>query len=174
MKAQWLDWRFWLLWVVASNIGHFVGSVLGVLPFVLFGLSQQTAIFQAVTGGLIGGGIALGQWLLLRRQIHLSPYWILAGVLGLGIANIIGAAFCLCFAGFVYPVITGGWQALILQKHISSFWFWLLASIVGAVLGGGINEFYHGASWTTFAYITASSTITGFAILWLLKNKPHK
>lgn len=171
MKIQWWQWRFWLLWVAASNIGFLAGTVIGVLPFILFQLSQQTALFQAVTGGFVGGGIALGQWLILRRQISLSPYWILAGLVGLGIANVIGAAFCLCFAGFVYPVIAAGWQAFILRNYLLRAWLWLPAGLAGAVLGGAINEIYHGANWTTFAYVTASSTVTGFALLWLMKNK---
>lgn len=171
MKAQLLTWRFWLWWVLASNLGLLLGSLLGVLPFVLLQLSQGTAAFQAVTGMFIGGGIALGQWLVLRRQLALSAGWILAGLVGLGIANTIGAAFCICLAGFIYPLITAGWQTLILRKHVSGAWLWMPASLIGMLLGGSFGEFYHDAVWLPIAYVSASSAVTGLAMLRLLKIK---
>lgn len=159
--------NFWLWWVAAGNIGFLVGSVLGVLPFLLFKLSQTTLAFEAVTGAVIGGGIAGGQLLVLRRQLPVHAVWILTGVVGLGIANTFGAAFCICWAGFVYPLITAGLQVLILWKSIAMPWLWLVAGVMGMLAGGSFGEFYPDAPWLPFAYVTASSAVTGFALMQL-------
>lgn len=171
MKTQLTIWNFWLWWVLASNLGFLAGSVLGVLPFVLLKLSQKTTAFEVVTGMFIGGGIALGQWLVLRRRMTISAAWILTGVVGLGIANTLGAAFCICLAGFIYPLITVGLQVLILLKHVSVTWLWLVAGFIGMLLGGSFSEFYHGASWVPIAYVSASSAVTGFAMMLLARLK---
>lgn len=171
MKGQLTVWNFWLWWILASDLGFLAGSLLGVLPFVLLKLFQQTTAFEAVSGMFIGGGIALGQWLVLRRSLPITAAWILTGVVGLGIANTIGAAFCICLAGVVYPLITAGLQVLILLKLVPMPWLWVIVGIVGALLGGSINELYHGASWTAIAYVTASSAVTGFALMRLIKLK---
>lgn len=171
MKGQLTIGNFWLWWVLASNLGFLAGSVLGVLPFVLLKLSQETTVFEAVAGMFIGGGIALGQWFVLRRRLPISAAWILTGVVGLGIANTVGAAFCICLAGFIYPLITAGLQVLILLKLVSMAWLWLVVGFVGALLGGSFSEFYHGASWVPIAYVSTASAVTGFVMMRLLKVK---
>jgi hypothetical protein len=90
-------WRFWLLWMLATIVGAAAGLVLSLsLNSILVaalgtdGSRPWTAIetaliilFKAAEGGVMGMGIGLGQWLVLRKHLKQTGWWVLATVLPL-------------------------------------------------------------------------------------------
>jgi hypothetical protein len=82
---QYLLLRFYIprmgWWIAATAIGWLLAAVVLGL-FALFSIT----LYPALAIVLIFGSIRLPQWLVLRRRVPRAALWILAGVLGWGVA----------------------------------------------------------------------------------------
>src|SRR5215207_10887229 len=80
-------WRFWAGWGLA-----FIGFPLGGLAATALVGGVTTPLEGVIGGAATGAVIGLAQWLVLRRRLALTPWWIaataagMAAGLGLGIA----------------------------------------------------------------------------------------
>jgi hypothetical protein len=119
-------WRFWLFWVIMTNMGFFTGVWLGGLAasFVEPGLGQLgDKLFQSTVSALIIGGLTgLTQGLVLRRHGFSGGGWIAA--------TSIGWAVGIFIAGFLIFSLDASIQT-------NDFFRWVVpaASIAGAVVG---------------------------------------
>ena len=167
------DWSFWLQWILASTMGGIVGNA----------VATNIATSWETAGALYGVGTGILQWLVLRRWISRAGWWVLAttlgGAVGLTATMVLvdqGIIICMCIplvdGGLVEGAIIGILQWLVLRGQVSQSGWWLLASIVGWVIGNPVGYLIAPGCATgaavTFAII---SVITGPAMVWLLSTR---
>lgn len=149
-------WAFWLAWALV-----FVGFPIGAL-------AGQAVAGPATTafGGLVGGavtGLVLGglQWIVLRRRLEVSAWWVVTTGLGLGIG--LGLGLLLFGADNVgglpqlRALVTGAAlglaQAWLLRRTGRPALLWALVVTAGWVLGWTITAAVGvdlAPAWTVF------------------------
>lgn len=151
-------WHVWGLWVIAVGLGELLGfgvpAVLGAASYAV-GLPDAALAFVVIVGGMGEGAVlGLAQWLVLRRFLPgiKRAHWVgataigalIAWVIGMGMANLGPALFDANLALFVLLAITcgivflltmGGAQWLVLRRHVSKAWRWIVANAVAWPLG---------------------------------------
>lgn len=171
-------WSFWIGWALA-----FVRFPLGgVAAAALIGpltTPQAGAIGGAVTGAVLGGI----EWLVLRRRLSLSPWWIAATALGmaaglaLGIAllgtNTDGAALPL--RGLITGAGIGLAQSMLLRSVSSRAPIWVLVVALSWALGWMITRAAGvdlALQWSVFGSSGALmfQLLTGLALAWMLRG----
>lgn len=112
-------WRFWILWVVMTNVGFFSGLAISSLLGNLFGYRLLQATTSAIIIGFFTG---LAQSVVLRRHQISGLGWTIATTLGWTVGIFI--AGLIIFNLFAYVVGT-------------DFFYWILPSafIAGAIVG---------------------------------------
>ena len=73
-----IGWRFWLLWVLATNVGFFPGLALGNQ----LSASVAEPVSSAVVGGMFAAMVGVAQWAVLRRHLPSTHHWITATTIG--------------------------------------------------------------------------------------------
>jgi len=151
-----LGWRFWALWLLATTLGFAISCIVALAGAALTGFALALGGFAGVSGGftlaLALGGIAIGamigilQWLVIRRYLGSSGWWILASAagssaafaLGLAIVGASNGAWVLggIVGGALGGAAVGALQWLLLRKQVdgSQVWFWIVASAVAWAL----------------------------------------
>lgn len=118
-ESEQAGWRFWVLWVLATNLAFFPGLAAGQL------LTQHTP--EPFASGLVGlsfaAPVGVAQWWVLERHIENAGSWALASAAGWGLAGFIGAAALLAIA----PGITPG----------GLVWVLAIGTLGGAMVGLG-------------------------------------
>ncbi len=158
------------------------GRGLGVSGF------PQSHTAYAASGAILGGAVALAQWVVLRRQIRnawpLAGYWVLgstaAYAIGLSIAFSPGAVLralgwtppnrlvALFVAVSALGALVGMIQWLALRTRLPRSGWWVLASAVGATLGWASGEAAGGLGGVALG-IAVLAAITGATLVWLLR-----
>lgn len=143
-------WRFWLLWVLATNLGFFAGIWLGSLVSGTF--PQGTAPYPAiviratVSAVFVGSLVGLAQSLVLNRHISDNDRWAMGTTIGWTIGVLAGASITLTLfpkidpngivyitlVGFIAGAVVGipQWMALRDLFRISGAW-WIPVSSLG-------------------------------------------
>ena len=153
-----VGWGFWMRWVAVTAVGVSASSyafmyasdvwnhAVDLTPRVdeLVGFSLLLAV--------LGAGVGVMQWLVLRRQLSQAGWWVLASMAG---AVVVGVGLA---ADWAYDVVMGDerfsiarpepaiaatvalasigpMQWLVLRRQVSRAAWWVLANAVG--LGGG-------------------------------------
>lgn len=136
-----IGWDFWWLWVLLTFLGLGFGFLVGfVLGHIVLG--------NVSVGIGIGAVVGLLQWLLLRRRIPHSAWWIPATTIGLfvplglyGIAWLIwgidfdlgwpmgGLGWAACF--LVGGALMGRLQLPVLKRRVANPRSWVLYSAIG-------------------------------------------
>jgi hypothetical protein len=153
MKSA-VDWKLGLWWALATIGGLFLGLV---ILFAGLGAVINNAppfIFGLVLGCTFGLGVAVAQWLALRRLV--SAWWIaatfaawaifwtinLAGLLGKG-SGVFGKIVEGLGHGAVFGGLLGLFQWLVLRNKTQNAYWWIIANVlgwsIGAALGDGIK-----------------------------------
>jgi hypothetical protein len=171
-------WRLWLTWTLANGAAGIVpGVALGLVPTSLDG-PAGAALWAAFAGACLG----TAQWLILRRRISLSAWWILASAGGLTLA-------------------TGILQWLILRRQVARAGWWVVANILAvpvALFAGTLANIVALIVSDRPLFVSASETvyvldifgpgaivlslvagvvlgvITGIALVLLLRQTPPK
>lgn len=180
---------FWLRWVLASFLGFAVGGVLG--GFTMFAFQDELWILGfALFGAMFGAAGGAMQWLVLRRHVVQSGGWVLATAVGYTLAMV---ATALIFRysdvvitgvvafGTVAGVAGGILQWLVLRQKVAHASWWVLASILGLVLGLGIGGPVATSLGQTGHELEATvvfgilfglgvGAIPGAALVWLLRQ----
>ncbi len=151
LEEQQAGWRFWLFWVIMTNIGFFLGLWVGGIfaGLVEPGIGQLAdKLIQNTLGALIVGGLmGLAQGLVLRRHGFNGAWWTVAT--SLGWAGGIFIAGYLIFsldstiqtndffrwivpAAFIAGAVVGIPQWGVLSRRLPSVgWWWILVSALG-------------------------------------------
>jgi hypothetical protein len=172
-------WGFWAGWGAA-----FVGFPLGGLAG-LGAAGAITGVPQALLGGAATGAVVgLAQWLVLRRRLPLSPWWVAltaggmsAGLaLGVGLLGIDTAGAVLPLRGLITGVAIGLAQYLALRGLTPRAPAWALVVALGWAVGwlvtraAGIDL---SPNFTVFGATGAWSfqLLTGLALAWILRGR---
>jgi hypothetical protein len=187
---------FWLAWILASVIGYGIGALLGIR--VAYGLFTRD-VFDATMG--VTFGVVLGatggfvQWVILREKIARAGWWILASALGFAVAagaiGVIGISERnqnYAVTGGLMVAVFGGaggiLQWLILRRQFARTSWWVLANILGSLVGVigipaadavSVNGNYD-QSTLVFGLLFGAGlgTITGAALVWILRQSPSR
>jgi hypothetical protein len=106
-------------------------------------------VVPALIGGAItGAGIGLVQWMFLRRDLNISPVWILATSAALSVGLGIGSAVVdyettagqLALMGLISGAPVGIAQGILLRKSFSLWHVWMVAVPVLFSIGWLVTE----------------------------------
>jgi hypothetical protein len=131
------------------------------------------------------------QWFVLRRRVSRAGWWVLATPVGNALGSFISVVspalfFQLLVGAPARGAITGAAQWLVLRRQVHGAGWWVLASILGAFVGGlvallGPRELAGGEISSMvpvlvgveIAATIAASAVTGIALAWLLERPHH-
>jgi hypothetical protein len=170
---------FWIAWAVA-----FLGFPLGgTVAAVLVG-AITSPLTGALGGVLTGAVIGAAQWLVLRRRLPLTPAWIAATALGMGVGlalstTLLGtdtAGSALPLRGLITGAGIGAAQYLLLRGIISRAPAWVLVVALSWATGWlitravGVDLAQH---WSVFGSSGALlfQLLTGLTLAWLLQER---
>jgi hypothetical protein len=187
-----INWS--LLMLTFLTVGNFIGFMAGSLTGELFGLEitdegthlTQTIIY-CVYGSVLIAVISLTQLLILREyKIKISKWWILAGIPGIIISEIIAGiilwqlninrsdlgifqggphlpeALIFSFSG----LLIGYFQWLVIRKQLTRSVYWIPANFLG--WGLGFSVMFH--LWAFLPGELLTGMITGIFMYWILKS----
>lgn len=177
--------KLWLLWVLASTVAFGVGGRLG------GALSPSKDLivigYLAMTTSLILAGLL--QWLVLRRLIANTGWWVLVSVVAVGIIGVLvfGLGLINRDVGWVLGValgwiVLGALQWLVLREQVAGAGWWVLANTLGLIVAGPVVGF---VTWATgaptdsvvggflrwLAFGTGYGVVTGTTLSWLLRQR---
>ncbi len=133
-----IDWSFVAWWMLA-----FLGFPLGgLLAIEVVGAIDGPAR-AALAGFLAGSVIGAAQWLVLRRYLRISTWWVVATAAGLASGNAIGAVMTgagtelgdLVLTGLAAGVAVGLAQWTLLSAHLRIAILWPLVVTIAWPIG---------------------------------------
>lgn len=134
-------WRFVLTWSVATLAGFVIAAVL----FLPLDVSIDGPVHKGFAGAALGIGLGLGQWMFLRRFLDGAAWWIVATVIGFGVAGFamgLGTTDELArrgltseVVGFVLGGSAGVAQWVVLRRDFDRAVWWIPASAAAFGLG---------------------------------------
>ncbi len=147
-----IGWRFWVCWVLATNVGFFPGLALG--NWLAAAVAEPFA--SAIVGGSFGALVGLAQWGVLRRHIALSHLWATGTAIGWSAGAGLGALILtwvapneppggwvwVLFIGFFAGAVVGGPQRCVLRKFdpaLSQWWVPISSLAWGVFFPGAIS-----------------------------------
>jgi hypothetical protein len=174
------EWRTLAGWVVATAIGWLAGFAI---------CEAFSAFLKSLNsdGLVIGAGVGIAQWLVLRRLAGGARWWILASIIGFGIGKVLGDQVTTNLGGLVgialggatIGLAAGSLQWIELRRQGADPGMWIVASTVGWAVGwlliGSIDEL--GGAPSAPAYVGGSlgaavaGVITGASLLRLLRTR---
>ena len=187
VKRSQVGWVFWLLWVLASTVGMFVGFTMGFLTAALTYDVLGDRLAFSFFGIVLGIAVGVLQWLVLRRRVSRAGWWVLASAAGgygiilagfEGLSESLSFGALLSYTGVVAlgGAVTGTLQWLVLRGQVSRAGWWVLASTVGWGLVGAVLGAFPWGVGDTDALVALVVTgavlgaVTGGALVWLLRQ----
>jgi len=171
-----VGWRFWAGWGLA-----FLGFPLGGLAASALVGGITTPLEGLIGGAASGAVIGLTQWLVLRRRLALTAWWIAATAVGMGVGLGLGIALLgtdtvgitLPLRGLVTGACIGIAQFALLRSSTVRVLAWPLVVACGWAIGwlvtraAGIDLAFQ---WSVFGSSGALTfqLLTGLALVWLL------
>jgi hypothetical protein len=188
VKVNRNEFGLWLGWTVATAVGMLLGFLLSIPIVNLLDLQWARVIVPLLAGFLIG----LSQWFALRSYLIDATDWVLAGgtswavgyALGLFLINslsssLLGGLVAYALFGFIVAIV----QWPILRREIPNVWAWILANIVGWVLGFYLSQIALSLFFNDPAINPVASTsvisgvsglvagaVTGLALVWIVRQ----
>jgi hypothetical protein len=170
---------FWVGWATA-----FLGFPLGgVVAAALIG-PITTPLGGALGGATTGAIIGAAQWLVLRRRLPLSPWWIAATGLGMGVGLALGITLlgtstdgaALPLRGLITGAGVGIAQYMLLRGVSSRAPVWALVVALGWALGWMITQAIGvdlSLQWAVFGSSGALTfqLLTALTLAWMLRQK---
>lgn len=140
------DWVLWVKWILATTLGWVAGW----------------AISEFAVGLMVG----LGQWVVLRKRMERSEWWVL--VSGIGWAAGRGLVMAVfppqntVLIGGTLGIALGLAQWAVLRNHVVQAWWWIIVSALSWAVG--LTGFF-GASLVG----AVAGAVTGLALEPLLR-----
>jgi hypothetical protein len=186
------DLKFWLMWVVASMAAILLSAVvlysLVIIAKAISPSLNEDRVFGVLMFPIIATMFGVLQWLVLRKRIPKSGWWILATMVGLGGGVALAVVAVQAFSHFtgmeeywnfqpgllMLFLLIGFFLALaqlpILWRHFKGSLLWLLAGmfgwlVLGLIMGGTIDR-----NSDVFAIGTIPAMFTGLCLIWLMRN----
>lgn len=179
-----VGWNFWLLWVLANVVGYGLGGA-AISPIYVPGEPAEHILPTALLGACLGLAGGFMQWLCLRRHLTRSGWWVLAAASGWTLSAALGAAGTALggllpavgfFGGFVGASSIPQW--LILRRQVAHAGWWVPATILGLVIGGGFFDVIDipvvGTTLFGAGFGAVYGVITGAVLVWLLQGSIPK
>lgn len=185
-----VDWGFWLAWVLASIVGFGVGALLGMhVAYGLFDRNEFDAMLGITLGIVMGATGGYLQWVVLREKVKRVGWWVLASTLGFAVAG--GALGTIdvnenyVMAGIlfmaVFGIAAGIMQWLVLRQQVVRAGLWVLANILGSLVGAigvpaagviSARTDNYDLSTMVFGLLFGAGLgiITGAVLVWLLRQ----
>ena len=187
-KGSHLKWSFWAEWVVASTAGIFLSSVaiyalIFLAKAIVPGVNEDR-LFGFAMFPFLAVFLSTLQWIVLRRYVSRSGWWILATIGGLIVAMAVSAGLVMLMSKalglgnqeslqYVSPVVMtvvglmlGLAQLFVLHRYIRQPHWWVLAStfgwfILSLIIGKSIDR-----TTDIVALGAIPAALTGLALLW--------
>ncbi|MGQ0603570.1 MAG: hypothetical protein ACT4QE_17965 [Anaerolineales bacterium] len=174
------SWSFWVFWGLA-----FLGFPLGGLLASFIVGPVATPLRAGVAGAITGAVLGLVQWLVLRSQLPVPAWWILATsfAMSLGLAVSVGILGTetggneLLWRALVTGACIGLAQWLVLQSVSMQAWVWIVVVAMGWPLGWWITRSAGvdlSPKWSVFGSTGAWAFqfLTGLALYFLFRSPP--
>jgi len=202
---------FWLQWVLASMLGFAVGAAMGnavanSIPPMTCTQSSSDSLIDRLTNfpcilqtfdldlalivvilELAGGFM---HWLVLRRRIAGTGWWVPASTLGFPVALVIAVGAMRLggdsvatpiLLGVLFGILSGILPWLVLRRQVARAGWWVLAHLLGSLVGGALGIFtfyaasaigYYQFDWAAAGAMfgAGSGAITGITLVWLLRQ----
>lgn len=182
-ERQYLNWTFWLMWVLANAVGWIIGmSVVWVLGFVIDPLTRGGLRLMAwgVVGAGVGAIFGVNHWFLFRplgaKAIgRWANWWFLATVIGWSVALMVviglgtGEELGFAVTGAVIGISVGIPQWFVLRVYAQRAEWWGLGNTVGWILGLAVLADFNQALGFPLVGVI-SGAVTGTMMIWLLRN----
>jgi len=168
-----------LQWVVANVVGWLIG-------FAACEWLQSFLSTVFVDGLVIGSAVGISQWLVLRRRIPSTGWWIVLTIVSFGVGKALAVALLPDAATLPADVLTGAIigavvgiaQWLVLRRSVSSAAWWVPATAAAWAVGWSAIGAAEGATdrSTLTQYLVggvgaaAAGLITAIALIWLLRS----
>jgi len=172
----------WISWVLINMAGTVFGLYCIFVP-------QMSTVISLVVLILCGIPLAVGEWLLLRRELGIKAWWVLATTLSwalcwyinivlalvLGEGTVGSIAGTVLFYGLFPGVIFGICQWLVLRRRFDKSIWWIFATtagwdiaLFGLVVFSGAVETNLPATLYLFAIIGMMlGAMQGLALVWM-------
>ena len=167
-------WPLWAWWILASIISYFVGTLVDTAVVYPVVDSADVGVTINLRLVLVGLGLGLLQWLILRRYIAQAHRWMwvtigvaVVGGVGYTVVQLSVQAIFFTFAfeggigrwtvnsmyvwGATVVVLTGVMQWLVLRRQVPRAGWWIPASVAAYFSGiaSGIAAVYMGISFVS-------------------------
>ena len=184
------DRGLWLAWFLASLIGYALGMFLG--ASVAYGLFDRDTFdgTMGLTLGIVMGTIGgFAQWVVLRERFAGAGWWILASALGFATVFSMGGtvrpnenpAMIGVKMAIAFGVVTGIPQWMILRQKVVRAGWWVLASVLGLLVGefgfplsiavsAATNNESLSMLAVAFVFAAGYGAVTGAVLVWLLNQ----
>jgi formylglycine-generating enzyme required for sulfatase activity len=121
-------WWLWLWWLLANAIGNGLGTMLGLA---ILNWTGGEVISRLISGLAWGATLGAAQWLLLRKWLPKSAWWIIATA-GVSALFFFGSPFSLVHMT-LFGALLAIAQWLLLRRQARWAGWWVPASTLGAV-----------------------------------------
>jgi hypothetical protein len=186
-------WTLWLRWVLASSAGTYLGvAACALAALIVAKVVGGGAEDRFPTDILLGAGLGIGQWFVLRRRIPGAGRWMWASVGGAVVASVLRRPLLLAAYSIAEPVLgpamgdricglldvlslgacLGLAQWLVLRPYVYRGGWWLMASLGGYGLamlpaGKGVSSLGE-----VIAFLVVPPAVTGLVLVRLLRHSP--
>src|SRR6185436_13282797 len=177
MQTQTIPWLFWLFWGLA-----FAGFPIGGLLASSTVGPVTTPLKAALAGAAVGAVVGLAEWLVLKGQLDISPWWIAATCLAAAVGMAISAVALgsetsgspLLWRAAITGMCIGLAQAAFFHAPLPQSAIWVAAVTLGWALAWFITRsagIDMAPKWAVFGSsgALAYQVITGLALFILLR-----
>ncbi len=179
-----------LQWVLASVAGWIVGWIVAWVGALTVGW------IVAWAGVGIGTGVGVAQWLVLKERVARAGWWLVASAVGgvvggvtsvglilgayMGAGQIMGDVVAVILGWVLVGVGIGVAQWVVLRGHVARAGWWVLASVMGWIVGRiaawfGVGlvavDVIVGQLMGQVAYSVVYGLITGIVLVQLLRQR---
>ncbi len=190
-----IGWRFWVFWMLATIIAA-IAFLIAVWPLNLMmgpagpyggtmppGPRGAAVWIEAI---LLGAAFGLGQWLVLRKYMPRSGWWVLATAIGYTLPGLVGRLFPIGLSDLQpvlmpleFGIALGVLQWLVLCQRLYQAGWWIVFSIAGWALAFGLTA----AMYLAPLYIEPMDilfmflipvAVAGAGMVWLLQQTARR